>query len=206
MDEAAALPTQAAAPPQPSVMAQAAFDRLNAPAASRELETKQKASGKLGRVEDLKLDYQYQGAPMEQAMRQLKAEPEALAEKRVRKERSALPEAQAPLSEVLSDKEQPARKAELSVRIFESEIDPFEFSLLDSGHFVLFRKVWRDGQRYIQGLLLEQRAVSRRPDRAGVPRGRAVPDERAGGRLPGRTWSPRSAGRPGGAICPAPRS
>jgi signal transduction histidine kinase len=42
------------------------------------------------------------------------------------------------------------------IRTFESEIDPFEFSLLDSGHFVLFRKVWRDGQRYIQGALIEQ--------------------------------------------------
>jgi signal transduction histidine kinase len=163
MDEAASPSDRGGAPPQPPMTAQAAFDRLNAPAASRAMETKQKASGKLGRVEDLKLDYQYQGAPMEQAMRQLKAEPEALAEKRVRKERSALPEAQVPLSElplpeVLGDKEQLPRKAELSVRIFESEVDPMEFSLLDSGHFVLFRKVWRDGQRYIQGLLLEQRA------------------------------------------------
>ncbi len=42
-----------------------------------------------------------------------------------------------------------------SVRIttFESEIDPFSFSLLDSGHFVLYRKVWRNGERYTQGLL-----------------------------------------------------
>ncbi|MEA3277540.1 MAG: HAMP domain-containing sensor histidine kinase [Pseudomonadota bacterium] len=46
---------------------------------------------------------------------------------------------------------------ELRVSIFESELDPFELSLLDSGHFVLFRKVWRDGQRYIQGALIEQR-------------------------------------------------
>jgi signal transduction histidine kinase len=46
----------------------------------------------------------------------------------------------------------------LRVRTFESEIDPFEFSLLGSGHFVLFRKVWRDGQRYIQGALIEQQA------------------------------------------------
>ncbi|MGB5473985.1 MAG: HAMP domain-containing sensor histidine kinase, partial [Gammaproteobacteria bacterium] len=44
----------------------------------------------------------------------------------------------------------------IRIRTFESEIDPFEFSLLGSGHFVLFRKVWRDGQRYIQGALIEQ--------------------------------------------------
>jgi signal transduction histidine kinase len=36
-------------------------------------------------------------------------------------------------------------------------VDPYEFSLLDSGHFVLFRKVWRGGERYIQGALIEQR-------------------------------------------------
>lgn len=45
-----------------------------------------------------------------------------------------------------------------NVRIstFESEIDPLEFSLLDSGHIVLFRKVWRDGERFIQGLVINQ--------------------------------------------------
>ncbi len=46
-----------------------------------------------------------------------------------------------------------------SIQIFESEIDPFEISLLESGHFVLYRKVWREGRRYIQGLLLEQSAL-----------------------------------------------
>jgi signal transduction histidine kinase len=46
----------------------------------------------------------------------------------------------------------------LRIRTFESAIDPFEFSQLDSGHFVLFRKVWLNGQRYIQGLLIEKDA------------------------------------------------
>jgi hypothetical protein len=44
------------------------------------------------------------------------------------------------------------------IRTFESEIDAFEFSLLDSGHFVLYRKVWRNNQRYIQGLLINQQS------------------------------------------------
>jgi signal transduction histidine kinase len=47
---------------------------------------------------------------------------------------------------------------DLRISTFESEIDPFELKLLDSGHIVLFRKVWRDGERYIQGLLLDQEA------------------------------------------------
>jgi len=52
----------------------------------------------------------------------------------------------------------PEPKVELRVRTFESEVDPFEVGALDTGHFVLFRNVWRDGQRYIQGALLDRAA------------------------------------------------
>ena len=41
------------------------------------------------------------------------------------------------------------------IRTFESEIDPFEVSRLAGGQIVLFRKVWRDGQRYTQGALID---------------------------------------------------
>jgi signal transduction histidine kinase len=64
-------------------------------------------------------------------------------------------------SEILEQADGGLAKAsadELRITAFESELDPFEFSLLDSGHFVLFRKVWRNGERYIQGALIEQRA------------------------------------------------
>lgn len=44
------------------------------------------------------------------------------------------------------------------IRTFESSIDPFYFSQLDSGHFVLFRNVWLNDKRYIQGILFEQQA------------------------------------------------
>jgi signal transduction histidine kinase len=47
-------------------------------------------------------------------------------------------------------------KAEVAVRTFASEIDPFELGVLDTGHLVLFRNVWREGQRYVQGLLLDR--------------------------------------------------
>lgn len=50
------------------------------------------------------------------------------------------------------------KAGDLRITTFESEVDPYEFSLLGSGHFVLFRNVWRDGERYIQGALIEQRA------------------------------------------------
>lgn len=45
---------------------------------------------------------------------------------------------------------------DIRISTFESEIDPLEFSLLDSGHIVLFRKVWRDGERFIQGLVVDR--------------------------------------------------
>jgi signal transduction histidine kinase len=41
------------------------------------------------------------------------------------------------------------------IGIFESVIDPLEFSRLDSGHFVLFRRVWNEGGRSIQGMVLD---------------------------------------------------
>ncbi len=51
--------------------------------------------------------------------------------------------------------------ADKAVRVttFESEIDPFYFAQLNSGHFVLFRKVWHNGQRTTQGILFEQQAL-----------------------------------------------
>jgi signal transduction histidine kinase len=44
---------------------------------------------------------------------------------------------------------------DIPIRTFSSERDPYEFSILGSGHLVLFRNVWRDGQRYVQGLLID---------------------------------------------------
>ena len=167
--------TRAAAnKPEEPAPGQAAFDRLNKISAAVEPEKKQKAASQLGRVEDLKLDYRYQAAPADERQRQAMAPKVPPAEKRARKERSALPE---PAADITTTPFEDAREAEVTglsvaptgirIRTFESEIDPFEFSLLDGGHFVLFRKVWRDGQRYIQGALIEQQpflqGIIRRP-------------------------------------------
>lgn len=73
-----------------------------------------------------------------------------------RRENIALPETlPATAAELIGGE---VEQAGLRISTFESEIDPFEFSLLDSGQFVLFRKVWRDGERYIQGLIIDQGA------------------------------------------------
>ncbi|VAX07164.1 Sensory box histidine kinase [hydrothermal vent metagenome] len=116
------------------MVGQALFDQLNSEPAS--MQRKGKPVSDLGRVEDLELDYRYQSGAKK-----------SLAKTRsVRKELSVVP--MAPAVDAVA--------ARVSIATFESEIDPFEFALLDSGHFVLFRKVWRNGQRYIQGFLLEQ--------------------------------------------------
>jgi signal transduction histidine kinase len=75
-------------------------------------------------------------------------------ERRTRVEQALVPEPK--LKAALREADAAPAKAELSVRTFASEIDPLELGLLDTGHFVLFRNVWRDGQRYIQGALLDR--------------------------------------------------
>ena len=144
------------------VTGQAAFDQLNQTAASRESEKKPQAASALGRVEDLKLDNRYQSGSADEVPRQVSREAPAPA-KLARKERSVLPELAEESGATSFSAARPAGKpvqspleSEIRIRTFESEIDPFEFSLLDSGHFVLFRKVWRDGQRFIQGALIER--------------------------------------------------
>ncbi len=150
------------APAEREVTGQAAFDRLNAPVAKLEQKNKPAPAGKLGRVEDLKLDKRYQVAPADERQELVSTPKSAAPEKRARRERGVLPELPSAHGVPSFEPGKPAttpaasKEAERDIRIFESEIDPFEFSLLDSGHFVLFRKVWRNGQRYIQGVLLEQ--------------------------------------------------
>lgn len=90
------------------------------------------------------------------ARKKARDEPRNIATERSRRlEQASLPETAPPSATVAASG--PAGAADLRIATFESEVDPYEFSLLDSGHFVLFRKVWRGGERYIQGALIEQR-------------------------------------------------
>ncbi len=58
-----------------------------------------------------------------------------------------------------ASKPAPLQTEALDYRIntFQSEMDSFEFGLLENGYFIIFRKVWRDEQRYIQGALIESK-------------------------------------------------
>jgi signal transduction histidine kinase len=158
-----------AAPPS-----QAAFDRLNTPSAPS-ISGKQSLPGSLGRIEDLKLDSPYaesareqQRASEERDMAQRLADPQMKKKLRSVRKEYALPtpladdEGAAVMSLGATASASADTPADMPsarpsrIHTFESELDPFEFSVLDSGHFVLFRKVWRDGQRFIQGALIEQ--------------------------------------------------
>lgn len=141
------------------VESQAAFDNL----ARLEIQQAEKKTS-LGRLEDLHLDK----SQFRETKPATKANPPAARMKQnadstlgasarfTRKEISVVPEAAyAPQPAEQSSPGQENAK----VKIFESEIDPFEVSLLDSGHFVVYRKVWREGKRYIQGFLLDRKQM-----------------------------------------------
>ena len=136
-----------------SVAVQQAFDQLSERRVDQGRAKKKAAT--LGRVEDLKLEPAYQmGADHAAAEEPESKRTQAGDVRAARKERSAMLEQNS--SAVMAPGAASLSKiAEIRISMFESEIDAFEFSVLDSGHFVLFRKVWRDGQRYIQGALIE---------------------------------------------------
>jgi len=118
-------------------------------------------SGRRAKVSDLKLDANLQKKSElleeKESNEQLRAHADDEFRRRgKRRENSALPELSGAAGKD-SNANVPG-PADIRISTFESEIDPFEFSLLGSGHFVLFRKVWRDGERFIQGVLVDQDA------------------------------------------------
>lgn len=151
------------APAEEAVSSQAAFDRLARQADTKSELSKSKASNQLGRVEDLRLSSNYR--LKEEKIKQEKRATQRLVSAKPRlprKEQSAIP------SSVDDEIDEPVWQAhsrqsvsaeDLKIKLFESEVDPFEFSLLDSGHFVLYRKVWRNGERMIQGAILDQNTL-----------------------------------------------
>lgn len=142
---------------------QSAFGQLNS--SSRSQSSSLPASNE--KVKDLKLDDKYQVA--EKAGEILIGSKSPEVKRKARKEKTLLAEslsdlAIAPendLAILVESDSQLAKtmglvqaKNELRIRTFETEVESFEFSLLDSGHLVLFRQTWNNNQRYVQGLLL----------------------------------------------------
>jgi signal transduction histidine kinase len=159
-----------------TVPAQAAFDRLGSMQSKSKRDYENVPLSNIGRVEDLQLDKGYQQKLAKESLvkkpaakMQTAKTPEEVTISDTRSEtsppgasrRTARKELRASLDETRTNSaaagfQDRLNQAETKIEIFSGEIDPFEFSLLESGHMVLFRKVWRNNQRYIQGILIEQ--------------------------------------------------
>ncbi|MBV1909224.1 MAG: HAMP domain-containing histidine kinase [Kangiellaceae bacterium] len=50
------------------------------------------------------------------------------------------------------------RPEQIKLDLFESEIEPIKFSLLESGHFVIYRQVWRNDSKIVQGAIVSAAA------------------------------------------------
>lgn len=108
-------------------------------------------SNALGRVDELRLNRDYADSDQVQQREAGQAQQlQSAAPRQKRSERSATPEVLGSLAG-----QRGAMLPELDIRIFESEVEPLAFAVLESGHGVLYRRVWRDGGRVIQGLLLD---------------------------------------------------
>ncbi|MDH3636800.1 MAG: HAMP domain-containing histidine kinase, partial [Gammaproteobacteria bacterium] len=143
-------------------LGQSAFDELT----TRKLSEPAESRAPVDQVKDLKLEDSYQvAAGVEPETKRLQVQQQSEA-KRSRKEKVNLPQAvleQAPILAKRSAEDAEVAATEpvmnqqaIRIQTFESEVEPMEFALLDSGHFVLFRRVWHDNERYVQGILIDQ--------------------------------------------------
>ena len=132
---------------------QAAFDRLRAPAKARAAKEKKPIAGGLGRVEELKLQQSFRPAEVLDTRGMEEDERVRQAEEPRRVSGGQPPQPGEAASPTVADAElmRPAR-----ITTFEGAVDSFDFRRLDSGEFVVFRNAWRDGQRFIQGVLIAE--------------------------------------------------
>jgi signal transduction histidine kinase len=145
---AAAPAAGAVAPATPTIEGQAAFDRFRG-AENEEFREVGNRAAEPPSARAARLDTAAQNAPADERQKRLEQTLEpavAAAEQNAANIAGAGAGADADA------------KLEAGVRMFESEVDPFEVGILDTGHLVLFRNVWRDGERYIQGALVDREA------------------------------------------------
>jgi len=149
-----------------SAPSQALFDRLAAEPSNRERAKRSTALRSLGRVEELQLEERYRDKADE--ARQQKAAPAAAMAPTpapsvplpLRKERNVLLAAPPTDRRIKDEKLKQAgadadlADATLPIRTFESDVEPFRFGRLDDDHFILYRNIWQDSQRTVQGLLI----------------------------------------------------
>jgi hypothetical protein len=141
---------------------QTGFDNLS----KRKLAPPAETAVPADQVKDLKLEDSYEvAAAAEPEVQRLEAKKQVAA-KRSRKEKVNLPQAlleqasglarSLPEDEEVVTEQQVLNQQAIRIQTFESEVEPMEFALLDSGHFVLFRRVWHQNERHVQGILIDQ--------------------------------------------------
>lgn len=151
----------AAAPAAPAPIAPAAESDMDAVYAQKGFDTLNQAVARqknaLGRIEELRLDKQFDAkdTKLDAALAEAKQKKMPSEQRALRKEQSVS------FADVELPEVSPIEKYESvqrPIKLFESEVDAYEIARLESGHFVLFRKVWQGGRRLIQGLLIDQSA------------------------------------------------
>lgn len=148
-------------PSAPGAAAQAAFDRLKANVEPTVLggAPPPVMNSQSQRVENLALELPFATAAGElSATAASPATDTATGARQRRIEQGLAAEPDGPAERDEREGQDTARSAEREyrVRMFESELDPFEVGVLDTGHIVMFRDARRDGQRYIQGLVIDR--------------------------------------------------
>lgn len=146
-----------------------ARERLLEPFESGQMKKRVSSQSYLGNIDELKLNISLDSLQERKNKKDARLEPANTiqAKRKTRKEQNLLPAlsesismpASRSTSKSINEIEQDSKilvQSAVPVSIFESEINPLEFSLLESGHFILYRKVWREGQRYIQGALVDR--------------------------------------------------
>ena len=132
---------------------QAAFDRLSeskSPTSKKQVAAKEK-NNVLNRLEELETSSPYKEKVNLRKLKTISKSDSANIS-------AAVVGKESKLEEVLIAPLQTQTNNDISLF---NDTDPFEVSLLSSGHFVLYRKVWRNEQRYIQGVLLHQQTILR---------------------------------------------
>ncbi len=162
--ELAAKPADISKPFEAEKDSYSAFDSLSKDSKTKSAQKnrRDKADYSLGKVDDIQLEEKYAKHQKERQLRKeakLRKKRELSKQKKrsgKRTEKTVLPDQRLQQSLIAPNK--PGNvNAPVKLDIFESEIDPFEFSLLESGQFVLYRKVWRNKHRYIQGILIDSK-------------------------------------------------
>jgi len=160
-----AIPSIASSDSDSLSQGQAGFDELT----TRKQAVPAESGAATDQVKDLKLEDSYEvAASAEPEAQRLEVKKQTSA-KRSRKEKVNMPQAlsqpvqrleksaaDAEADELLAESEPVLDQQKIRIQTFESEVEAMEFALLDSGHFVLFRRIWHKDERYVQGILFDQ--------------------------------------------------